>query len=109
MTTSTKTEPSSQNSAEPIQKKKRGFGLSDPLKVYYKWCKACGICIAFCPEKVLIPDKIGKVVVAKPEDCTLCGLCETRCPDFAIALRYSAKELRAQRKAEAPTTTEKEG
>lgn len=48
------------------------------------WCKKCGICIAFCPKKVLENDEFGKVVVAKPDQCIACKICEQLCPDFAI-------------------------
>jgi 2-oxoglutarate ferredoxin oxidoreductase subunit delta len=84
-------------------KKSRGLGLSDPIIVYRKWCKGCGICIAYCPEKVLEPDSSGKATVAHPQNCTLCKQCELRCPDFAICLQYDAKDVRAQKK-EGPST-----
>ena len=48
-----------------------------------KLCKACDICVVYCPTKVLAME--GSVVVAKDIDaCTACMLCELRCPDFAI-------------------------
>lgn len=48
------------------------------------WCKACGICVKFCPKDVLEKDEEGKPVFAHPDKCIVCGLCELRCPDFAI-------------------------
>ena len=50
-----------------------------------RWCKGCGICVEFCPGKVLglVKDRIR---VLNPENCTKCGLCEMRCPDYAIWL-----------------------
>ncbi|MFP4475813.1 MAG: ferredoxin family protein [Desulfatibacillaceae bacterium] len=51
-----------------------------------EWCKGCGICIAFCPKKVLEFDKSGVATVARPEDCIQCGMCELRCPDLAMEL-----------------------
>ena len=50
------------------------------------WCKGCGICVAFCPKKVLIM-KHDKAVIANPNDCIKCGNCELRCPDYAIYLK----------------------
>ena len=48
-----------------------------------KWCKGCGICVAFCPKNVL--DMVHeKAHIAAEENCILCGQCELRCPDFAI-------------------------
>lgn len=50
------------------------------------WCKGCGICVHFCPKKVLELDKDGKVEDVRPEDCIACALCELRCPDLAIQI-----------------------
>lgn len=50
-----------------------------------KWCKGCGICVAFCPKKVL-ELRADKIALSSREDCILCGLCELRCPDYAIYL-----------------------
>lgn len=58
------------------------------LVINPKWCKGCGICVEFCPKKVL-ELKHEKVRIANAEDCILCGLCELRCPDYAI---YIEKE-----------------
>ena len=55
-----------------------------------RWCKACGVCIAFCPRKSLTPDAEGKPVW-DAETCIRCGLCEQRCPDFAIYLEEVAE------------------
>ncbi|MBU1194835.1 MAG: 4Fe-4S binding protein [Proteobacteria bacterium] len=51
-----------------------------------QWCKGCGICIHFCPEKVLEFDEQGKAKAVRPEDCIACRLCELRCPDLAIQI-----------------------
>ena len=48
-----------------------------------RWCKGCGICVAFCPQGVLGLVK-QKIRILEPEKCTRCGLCEMRCPDYAI-------------------------
>lgn len=50
-----------------------------------RWCKGCGICVEFCPQKVLGLVK-QKIRILASENCTKCGLCELRCPDYAIWL-----------------------
>lgn len=53
-------------------------------------CKGCGICIEFCPPKVLaISEKYNNhgyhpPVLANEAGCTGCDLCGLYCPDFAI-------------------------
>ncbi|MGA6927207.1 MAG: ferredoxin family protein [Desulfosarcina sp.] len=48
------------------------------------WCKGCGICVAFCPTRVLELDDQEKAVAVRLEDCIACRMCEWRCPDLAI-------------------------
>ena len=55
------------------------------LTVEKNWCKGCGICVAFCPKKVLELED-GKVVIKNFDACIQCGQCELRCPDYAIWL-----------------------
>ena len=62
-----------------VSKKKR-----KELIIDRELCKGCGICVAFCPEKVLDMDEGEKAVVRHPEKCSGCGMCELRCPDMAI-------------------------
>ncbi|RKX72652.1 ferredoxin [candidate division TA06 bacterium] len=51
------------------------------------FCKGCGLCVAFCPKKVLELDKVtGKSTPIRIEDCIGCKTCENMCPDFAIAV-----------------------
>ena len=52
-----------------------------------EWCKGCGICVHFCPKKVLELDEFEKVGAARPQDCICCKLCELRCPDLAIEVQ----------------------
>lgn len=56
------------------------------------WCKGCGICVHFCPKKVLELDKDGKVFAARPKDCICCRLCEFMCPDLAIEVQTEIEE-----------------
>ncbi len=50
------------------------------------WCKGCGICVHFCPKKVLEMDNEDKAFAARPENCICCRLCEFRCPDLAVTI-----------------------
>ena len=49
-------------------------------------CKACGVCIAFCPKEVFEADLMGRPVIKEPENCSGCLMCDYRCPDFAVTL-----------------------
>ena len=70
--------------------------MDGPVQLDLELCKACGVCIELCPEKVFDRDKLGYPVVARPEECSQCLLCEVHCPDFAIEVR------RRERKGKAP-------
>ena len=63
-------------------------GKTPPLNIFLHWCKACNLCIAYCPKKVLEPDRDGKPVLAHPELCNQCAICWLHCPDFAITSTY---------------------
>jgi len=54
------------------------------IRVYGKWCKGCGLCIAFCPRNVFEADEEHHPIVMHPERCNACNWCATHCPDFAI-------------------------
>jgi len=53
---------------------------------YHDWCKACGICMAFCPKQIILADKNGKPLVEEADKCIGCRFCELHCPDFAITV-----------------------
>lgn len=55
------------------------------LEINTAWCKGCGICVAFCPKKVLKLTN-GKVEIIDRDLCLKTGVCENLCPDFAIYL-----------------------
>ncbi len=74
-----------------IKESKGGFAMAvsrEDLTIHINenWCKGCGICIAFCPKKVLGFNANGKVTMLDRENCIKCGMCQLRCPDFAIFL-----------------------
>ncbi len=62
------------------------------IEINEDWCKACGICIEFCPRDVFTEREDGKPLVSDGEACIWCGQCEIRCPDFAIVLRSEEDE-----------------
>lgn len=70
--------------------------MAAPVQLDLELCKACGVCIELCPDRVFDRDKLGNPVLARPEDCSQCLLCELHCPDFAIEVR------RRERKSKAP-------
>lgn len=61
-----------------------------PVWVNEHRCKACNICVSYCPAGVLAMKDdasavLGKMVeVIHPEACIGCTECEVHCPDFAI-------------------------
>jgi len=65
-------------------KKSKG---QNKVTIYPDWCKGCGICVEFCPGKVLELSMHGKAVVVNEENCIKCGFCELHCPDFAIVVK----------------------
>jgi 2-oxoglutarate ferredoxin oxidoreductase subunit delta len=56
------------------------------IDIFHAWCKACGICVAFCPTGALAKDEAGYPYVDDLDKCINCGWCEIRCPDFAITV-----------------------
>ncbi len=56
------------------------------IDINQKWCKRCGICLAFCPKSVYEKGISGEIKVEKVEDCTGCRLCELYCPEYAVTV-----------------------
>jgi 2-oxoglutarate ferredoxin oxidoreductase subunit delta len=61
------------------------------VSFYYDSCKACGLCVHFCPRDILDFDEdtinplgFHPVIVVKPEECTGCAICALMCPDLVI-------------------------
>lgn len=56
-------------------------------------CKGCGLCVLFCPTKVIkMSDQLNDMGHACPdlvdfEHCNGCGICFRMCPDTAIEIR----------------------
>ncbi len=63
-----------------------------PVTIFHAWCKRCGICINFCPKKVLAFHEDGYVYPKHPEKCIKCMMCDLRCPDFAITVNFDDKQ-----------------
>ena len=75
----------------PPSQRTSGVASTNPLTVepvvfYPRWCKQCGLCVAFCAQGAIEIGEDGNPVLTKPECCNSCGLCEVLCPDFAIAV-----------------------
>ena len=54
------------------------------LKLLTARCKGCGICVEFCPKKILVISETQKAQVTDESSCIACRQCELRCPDYAI-------------------------
>jgi 2-oxoglutarate ferredoxin oxidoreductase subunit delta len=56
-------------------------------------CKACELCVYFCPTDVLGLDISNlnilgyhPVAALRPQNCTGCGICALMCPDLVITV-----------------------
>ena len=61
------------------------------IKINKEKCKGCGLCVIYCPNKLVrISEELNKkgLYTVKFEDhgkkCTGCSVCALMCPDFAI-------------------------
>ena len=80
--------PGERTEAHTAEKEKKTFEID----IFKAWCKACGICAAFCPRECLGRDEAGAPYVLDAERCTGCGWCELHCPDFAISVHQKKPE-----------------
>lgn len=61
-----------------------------PLQIESDLCKACELCIAFCPKHCLALSRTLNsrgyypVVLQDADACNACALCGQICPDVAI-------------------------
>ena len=62
------------------------------IVVNEKFCKGCGLCVNFCPKKVLrISDRLNAKGYYVSElydqpNCIGCAMCGRMCPDVAITV-----------------------
>ncbi len=75
--------PETTEGTSAVAERKRKQGR---VRVFGKWCKGCGLCIAFCPQQVFAENTNHHPVVAHPERCVACQWCAIHCPDFAIVV-----------------------
>ena len=81
--------PAGPNVKKPAAQTKYDYSKGpDPLNINMAWCKACNLCIALCPQQVFEPDRDGKPIQARKENCTQCTICWVHCPDLAITSNY---------------------
>ncbi|MCX5715626.1 MAG: ferredoxin family protein [Candidatus Omnitrophica bacterium] len=61
------------------------------VHIYEDFCKGCGLCVFFCPDKALSHQKKFNIKGFHPAkwkgSCSLCGKCFIVCPDFAIEVK----------------------
>jgi 2-oxoglutarate ferredoxin oxidoreductase subunit delta len=81
--------PDTRESTQTGAGKSKGSNIR--IDIFKAWCKACGICVAFCPTGALAKDEAGYPYVKDIEKCINCGWCEIRCPDFAITVEKKVK------------------
>jgi 2-oxoglutarate ferredoxin oxidoreductase subunit delta len=75
--------PSTTPQPKDSEKRKKHFTQF----IFGDWCKACGICSAFCPKDVITRSATGMPIIQDPDACIGCRFCELHCPDFAITIR----------------------
>lgn len=56
-------------------------------------CKACELCVKYCPQDTLALDKTNinpmgyhPITVARADSCNGCGICAMMCPDLVITV-----------------------
>ena len=72
-------------------------GMARPV-IDAERCKGCGICTAFCPEKILVlGDQLNAngypfVTMVDAEACRGCRICYLMCPDVVFAFLQEENE-----------------
>ena len=60
-------------------------------------CKGCGLCLAFCPTRVIsLEDGLNRMgyhpaVILDETECTSCAACAWMCPDLVIEVHAPAR------------------
>ncbi len=77
------------------------FEAFQPLVIAGERCKACGLCVAFCPKHVLaletsLVNVLGyhPVSLTDPSACTSCVLCARVCPEAVFTVLAPPKGTR---------------
>lgn len=58
-----------------------------------KLCKGCGLCIEFCPRKIItMSEKMNDAgyhfpLIKEKEKCNGCSICAMMCPDVIIEVK----------------------
>ena len=68
--------------------------MDKKLVIKPEWCKGCGICVAFCPKKVLGLEN-EKIAILDGDSCIKCGQCEEVCPQH-IKIRDELEKVAAE-------------
>ncbi len=66
---------------------------SKKITIHKERCKSCGLCVTFCPKKVLAQDENERLFVENLEVCIACKICEQVCPDFAIEVEIHHENI----------------
>ncbi len=61
------------------------YPVGDPKK-----CTACGICAMYCPEGIILIDKVKKFS-CDLDYCKGCGICAQVCPFKAIEMKLEVR------------------
>jgi 2-oxoglutarate ferredoxin oxidoreductase subunit delta len=85
---------------QPAEKAPEREETRSYVHIFHEWCKGCGICVAFCPKKVLEMGKDQKAHVVHPELCIKCYMCARRCPDLAVTVTEELQKMREEGDAE---------
>ena len=68
--------------------------MKGKISIDRELCKGCGLCIEFCPKKlVVLSDKLNAAGYQPAEakeiaDCSGCASCATVCPEVAIEVYH---------------------